>query len=262
MAIDDIFIKTFQAHREVGDLFHHDSRKAHELFQTSTIGALIEGVYDGLVTYEELARHGDFGLGTFNALDGEMIAFDGQFYQMKGDGKASRVVPSAKTPFAVVMFFDPTVKVLWEELTDWSHFQQAVDKAVPSTNIFYAVKVQAVFDYIKVRTVPRQTKPYPPLVEVAKQQPVYIHEGVRGTLVGFRFPDYAQGLNVPGYHVHFLNLDRTAGGHVLDFRMTDATVEIDVTSELHMEVPECGDFLDANLDKDHSETIERVEREK
>ncbi|MDE3226620.1 MAG: acetolactate decarboxylase, partial [Nitrospirota bacterium] len=80
MAIDDVFIKAFRAHRQEGDLFHHDSRLAHELFQTSTIGALMEGVYDGEVTYGELAKHGDFGLGTFNALDGEMIAFDGTFY--------------------------------------------------------------------------------------------------------------------------------------------------------------------------------------
>ena len=262
MAIDDVFIKAFQAHRKQGDLFHHDSREAHELFQTSTIGALMGGVYDGEVTYGELAQHGDFGLGTFNALDGEMIAFDGTFYQMKGDGKAYAVSPSAKTPFAVVMRFNPTVKVLWEELTDWGHFQQAVDKAVPSKNIFYAVKVRAVFDYIKVRTVPRQEKPYPPLVEVAKQQPVYVHEGLRGTLVGFRFPDYAQGVNVPGYHVHFLNGERTAGGHVLDFRMRDATVEIDVTSDLHMEVPDCGDFLDADLGKDQAEAIERAEKDR
>lgn len=260
MAIDDVFIKAVQAHRAKGDLFHHDSRQAHELFQTSTIGALMEGVYDGEVTYGELARHGDFGLGTFNALDGEMIAFGGTFFQMKADGKAYPVEPSAKTPFAAVMFFDPTVKVLWEELTDWAHFQQAVDKAVPSKNIFYAVKVQALFDYIKVRTVLRQEKPYPPLVEVAKRQPVYVHEAVRGTLVGFRFPDYAQGVNVPGYHVHFLTLDRTAGGHVLDFRMQEATVEIDITSDLHMEVPACGDFLDADLGKDQSAAIKQAER--
>jgi acetolactate decarboxylase len=113
-----------------------------------------------------------------------------------------------------------------------------------------------------VRTVPRQEKPYPPLVEVAKRQPVYVHEGLRGTLVGFRFPDYAQGVNVPGYHVHFLNGERTAGGHVLDFRMRDATVEIDVTSDLHMEVPDCGDFLDADLGKDQKEAIERAEKDR
>jgi acetolactate decarboxylase len=157
------------------------------------------------------------------------------------------------------MFFEPTVKVIWEDMTDWAHFQQAVDKAVPSKNIFYALMAQGLFDYIKVRAVPRQKPPYPPLSEVAKRQPVYEHEGVRGTLVGFRFPNYAQGLNVPGYHVHFLTDTRAAGGHVLDFRLRDATVQIDVTSDLHMEVPACGAFLDADLSKDQSEAIKQAE---
>jgi acetolactate decarboxylase len=251
MAIDDVFIKAFQAHWRKGDLFHHDSHKAHELFQTSTIGALMEGVYDGETTYAELARHGDFGLGTFNALDGEMIAFGGRFYQIKSDGKAYPVDPAQKTPFAVVMRFDPTVKVLYEE---------AVDKAVPSKNIFYALLATGTFDYLKVRAVPRQTKPYPPLAEVAARQPVYIHEGLTGTLVGYRFPDYAQGINVAGYHVHFLSEDRTTGGHVLDFRLRDATVEIDVTSDLHMEVPASGAFLDTDLGKDQRDAIEQAER--
>lgn len=260
MAIDDVFIKAFQAHRQQGDLFHRDSHKAHELFQASTIGALMEGVYDGETTYADLARHGDFGLGTFNALDGEMIAFGGRFYQIKSDGRAYPVDPAQKTPFAVVMRFDPTVKVIYEELVDWAHFQQAVDKAVPSKNIFYALLATGTFDYLKVRAVPRQTKPYPPLAEVAKRQPVYVHEGLKGTLVGYRFPDYAQGINVPGYHVHFLSEDRTRGGHVLDFRLRDATVEIDVTSDLHMEVPASGAFLDTDLSKDQREAIEQAER--
>lgn len=259
MAIDDKFIDAFRAHQRMGDLFHPIGREDHGVFQSSTIGALMEGVYDGEITYAELARQGDFGLGTFNALDGEMIAFDGRFFQMKSDGKAYPVDPSTKTPFAVVMFFDPTVKVLWEELTDWQQFQRAVDKAVPSKNIFYAVKVRAVFDYVRVRTVPRQRKPYPPLVDVARNQPEFTHEGIKGTLVGFRFPDYTQGVNVAGYHVHFLDDALAAGGHVLDFRMRDARIDIDVTSQFHMEVPECGDFLNADLDKDQSEAIHQAE---
>lgn len=259
MAIDDAFIKAFRTHQQKGDLFHPIGQEDQAIYQTSTIGALMEGVYDGEVSYEELARHGNFGLGTFNALDGEMIAFDGQFFQMKSDGRAYPVDLASKTPFAVVMHFDPTVKILWEELVDWKEFQESVDKAVPSRNVFYAIKVRAIFDHIRVRTVPRQNKPYPPLVEVARHQPEYTYEAVEGTLVGFRFPDYAQGLNVPGYHVHFLDLAQNLGGHVLDFRMRDARIDVDVTSKLHMEVPDCGDFFDANLAQDHSQAIKEAE---
>lgn len=259
MPIDAAFIEAFRLHQRRGDLFHPLGKEDHELFQISTIGALIEGVYDGELSYAELARHGDFGLGTFNALDGEMIAFDGCFYQMKADGRVYAVDPDTRTPFAVVMFFDPTVEVLWEDRVDWQGFRDGVDKAVPSRNVFYAVKVQAQFDFIRVRTVPRQTKPYPSLVEVARQQPEFTYEAIAGTLVGFRFPDYAQGLNVAGHHVHFLSADRSCGGHVLDFRMRDARIDIDVTSKLHMEVPECGDFFTADLGKDSSAAVEEAE---
>nr|WP_232470704.1 acetolactate decarboxylase [Methylococcus sp. BF19-07] len=240
-------------------MFHPLDHEDHEVFQSSTIGAVMEGVYDGETTYGELAGYGDFGLGTFNALDGEMIAFGGRFFQIKSDGKAYPVPPTAKTPFAVVTLFDPTVRVEWPHPIDWKQFQAAVDKAAPSKNIFYAIQVRAHFDHIRVRTVPRQHKPYPPLVEVARLQPEFEYENLVGTLVGFRFPDYTQGVNVAGYHVHFLDATETVGGHVLDFTLREAEVDIDVTSRFRMTVPECGAFLDADLAKNQDEAIHQAE---
>jgi acetolactate decarboxylase len=35
-------------------------RHGSEVYQTSTMGALLDGVYDGNVTIRELLRHGDF----------------------------------------------------------------------------------------------------------------------------------------------------------------------------------------------------------
>src|SRR5687768_11565926 len=77
----------------------------HVLFQASTIGALLEGRYDGDVSFAELAEHGDLGLGTLNALDGEMIALDGRFYRADVDGQIGEIRPEALTPFAVVVEF-------------------------------------------------------------------------------------------------------------------------------------------------------------
>ncbi|MDV3301034.1 acetolactate decarboxylase [Mycobacterium avium] len=62
---------------------------AQEIFQTSTMGALLDGVYEGNVTVRELLRHGDFGLGTFNRLDGEMLVLDGVCYQLRADAVIS-----------------------------------------------------------------------------------------------------------------------------------------------------------------------------
>ena len=57
------------------------------IYQYSTINALLEGEFDGDVTLSSLKNYGDFGIGTFNSLDGEMIFLDGVFYSAKSDGK-------------------------------------------------------------------------------------------------------------------------------------------------------------------------------
>lgn len=258
--LDETFIKAFIAHRRQGDLFHTGARDAHEVFQTSTISALLERVYDGDTTVGELAGHGDFGLGTFNALDGEMTVLDGVFYQCKSDGRAYVAEPTARTPFAVVMRFDPTVAISVDDPTDFKAFADALDTAVPSRNIFYAVKAGGRFDHMKVRSVPRQKTPYPAMLDVVREQAVFDHHDIAGHVVGFRFPDYTVGLNAPGYHLHFISDDRSVGGHVLEFATRQVDVEIDVTSDFHMELPDAGAFLDADLAKDNAASIAKVEK--
>ncbi len=198
MSLDETLIRVFHAHLAAGDLTGGDATAAHEIFQTSTINALLESVYDGDVTFGELARHGDLGLGTFDALDGEMIALDGEFYQARSDGSVRRVAPETRTPFAVMIPFDPSLDVVISEPADFAGLMAALDAAAPSANLFYALRADGRFDWIKLRAVPRQEKPYPPLVAVTEHQPEFEHREIAGSLVGFRFPDYTQGLNVPG----------------------------------------------------------------
>jgi alpha-acetolactate decarboxylase len=76
------------------------------LYQTFLMSALIAGINEGDVTYGQIRQYGDFGLGTFNDLDGEM-GFDGTFYQLRSDGSARPVTGDQKTPFGVVTFFRP-----------------------------------------------------------------------------------------------------------------------------------------------------------
>ena len=258
--LDETFARAFAAHRKQGDLFHEGARDAHEVFQASTISALLERVYDGDTTIGELAKHGDFGLGTFNALDGEMTVLDGVFYQCRSDGRAYVAEPTARSPFAVVMRFDPTVELAVDEAMDSNSFAHALDAAVPSRNIFSAIRADGVFDHIKVRAVPRQEKPYPLMSDIVRDQPTFDHRDIAGTLVGFRFPDYTVGINAPGYHLHFISADRTLGGHVLEFSIRRARVAIDITSDFHMELPEAGAFLDADLAKDNAASIAEVEK--
>lgn len=204
------------------------------LFQASMLSTLSAGDYDGDIKYREVERHGDFGLGTFDDLDGEMVALEGEFYQIKTDGKAYPVDSSMETPFSVVTFFQPNQVASLNEVLDYEQLKQQLDSLLPSNDIFYAIKIDGVFEYIKARSVPAQNKPYPPLDEALKGQTVFEFHDMPGTLVGFWCPDYVDGLNAPGYHFHFITSDRKAGGHLLDCKIESAQAEIDYISDFYM----------------------------
>src|SRR3712207_6268193 len=188
MAIDTALIGALHVEylkkRDLGE----GARPHHTLFQTSTIDALLEGAYDGDVSFAELEDRGDFGLGTLEALDGEMIALDGAFYQVKSDGRAYAIDRQEKTPFAVVTFFEPSLSRSLATPLDLATFCARLDRFVGGEASCYAVRVDGHFEYVKTRSIPRQRKPYPALAEVVKRQPTFESHDVRGSLVGFRFP--------------------------------------------------------------------------
>ena len=212
----------------VGNVFSGEAVYQKEtLTQVSTIDALLLGIYDGETTIGELKKLGDFGLGTFNGLDGEMLAVDGVFYQIGSDGKARQPDPGVKTPFAAVTFFDVDSCIPLDPGLSYDSFQKHVDSLIPTPNIFYAIMIEGKFGAVKTRSVPKQEKPYRLLKEIVKEQPVFNFDKVEGTMVGFRCPPYVKGINVPGYHLHFLTKDGKSGGHVLDFTIERAMLKID-----------------------------------
>jgi len=238
----------------------HCKKNKDVLFQISTIGALLEGVYDGETTYGELKRHGDFGIGTFNGLDGEMIGLEGKFYQIKTDGIAYLVDDSIKTPFAVVTFFESDKSALLEKIENYDQLKKYLDKLLPTKNIFYAIKIEGTFKYIKTRSVPGQSKPYPLLVEVVKTQSIFEFHNVKGTIAGFWCPCYVEGVNVPGYHLHFITEDRKAGGHLLECHLQNARVDIDYTSEFYMALLKSDEFYNTDLTRKKQKELDKVEK--
>lgn len=229
------------------------------IFQTSTIKALFEGVYDGDVTYKELKKYGDFGLGTFNSLDGEMVALNGKFYQVKADGKVYTVDDSMKTPFAIVTFFEPDRTILVNEQMNYEQLQNYLDSLIPSSNIFYSIKIEGVFKYMEFRSVPRQEKPYQLLTDVLKNETVFELYEIKVTAVGFRMPGFIAGLNAPGYHLHFITDDKKRGGHLLDCLIKEARIEIDYSSDFYMTLPASPEFRKADLDKDNKINLDKTD---
>jgi acetolactate decarboxylase len=227
--------------------FLHAQDKNETVFQTSTLSALMEGVYDGNTTFAELKKEGDFGLGTLNGLDGEMVGFGGAFYQITSDGKAHEIPDDALTPFAVVTFFEPDKTVAIDGPLGCGDLEKYILKQLPSDNIFYAIKIDGKFESVKTRSVPKQSEPFPLLAEVVKIQSVFELENVEGTIAGYWFPDYLSAVNAAGFHFHFLTADKKTGGHVLDCRAGKVKIGIDYNDDLQISLPKTENFLDADL---------------
>ena len=233
----------------------------HEVFQTSVMSALLDGVYDGDLTIGELLGHGDFGLGTFDALDGELLILDGIAHQLTSDGGARRATPDQKTPFAVVTEFVTHLRL--EPPTGASRAEVAAltVAAVPSHNLLYGVRMTGHFVRVTTRTVVRQERPYRTLVEVTRGEPVLEHLDVEGVVAGFRTPAYEGGIGVRGGHVHFIDAAQRRGGHVLDFVADQISVEVCIGTDLHLSLPMTDSFAHADLDHATADAeVEAAER--
>jgi len=238
----------------------HAERDSHVLFQASTIGALLDGAFDGDLSFAELAEHGDLGLGTLNGLDGEMIALDGEFWRADVDGVVHPVPPEALTPFAVVTRFEPALDVRIEGALSHAELLARLDELVPAEATACAIRLDGRFELVRARSVPRQSPPYRPLTEVVAEQHVFELAGVAGTMLGFRFPAYVEGIEVAGYHLHFISEDRSRGGHVLGSRSDGLRARLDPSNDLHVELPPRVDLADPDLAAATHAAVEAVER--
>lgn len=238
-----------------------DSQQIQGIYQVSVIDALLQGDYDGDITIKALASKGDFGLGTFNGLDGEMIALDGEFYQVKSDGYVYAITDTMKTPFAVVTNFETDTSVRLNQVSDYLKLTEMIDTLLPTNNIFYAVKIEGLFKSLKTRSVPKQERPYRKLALVADEQQVFEYENISGTLIGFRCPDFVKGVNVPGYHLHFLSADKQKGGHLLACELQHAVLEIDSIHNFKIDLSKSADFYQQDLSVDSHKELKKVEQD-
>jgi acetolactate decarboxylase len=237
----------------------HAERDPHVLFQASTIGALLDGAFDGDLSFAELAEHGDLGLGTLNRLDGEMIAIDGEFFRADVDGAVRPIAAAEKTPFAVVTRFEAEIDLRLEGALSHQELLARLDGLVPGDASSCAIRLDGHFQSVRARSVPAQSPPYRPLTEVVADQHVFELSNVDGTMLGFRFPAYVEGIEVGGYHLHFISADRSRGGHVLDSRSDGLRARLDPSNDLHVELPPRIELADPDLAAATHAAIERAE---
>ncbi|MDD1715699.1 MAG: acetolactate decarboxylase [Methanolinea sp.] len=230
------------------------------LYQVSTIDSLLQGAYEGTISIGELRHYGDFGIATLDDLDGEMVALDGNYYQVRADGRIILADNKMTVPFGSVTHFTTDRKIFLARADNFSDFASLAESGLPSRNLFYAVKIHGFFPYVKTRSIPAQGKPYPRLVDATANQSVFDLRNTTGTLAGFWTPDLARGLNIPGFHLHYLTDDRTGGGHVLDVSLENVSMELDETSGFAMGLPTSGSFTGVNLSGDLGSELAIVEQ--
>ncbi len=220
----------------------------HTLFQVSTSAALVEGLYQGAVQVSRLLEHGDFGLGTFVDLLGEMVIVDAVCYQALSDGTVQVVDESTLVPYAVVTRFTAEHSVERRGITSYDDLRSACDSLRVSDNLFYAFRISGTFASITTRVM-KPVRAGMGLRDAAAVQQEFAFEATPGTLVGLWSPSYAASVSVPGYHFHFLSDDRRHGGHVLACSAQEVRIEKCEISEMRVSLPETAEFLQADLSR-------------
>ena len=232
--------------------------RRHSLFQVSTSNALVQGVFGGVITVAELGKHGDFGLGTFAGLDGELIMIDGECLRATAGGVVSRAEDDREVPFAVITWFTPDILERIDADATLDQVTAILDGLRPSENLFAGIRVDGMFSALMLRAA-CPAAPGEDLVKATRHQSEFQASDVPGTLVGFWSPLYTRAVNIPGYHFHFISSDRSIGGHVLDLKAASLQIELHLESDLHLAIPETAEFLTADLAGEHQAALDEAE---
>jgi acetolactate decarboxylase len=233
--IDDRLVGALHVRALTRAGLQHDG--GHAVIQAGTIAALLDGHYDGDLRIGAVLERADLGIGTVQHLDGELVVVDGEAWVARGDGRIERVPGATRTPFVVACRFVAGATRAVSQPMSLAELCAALDELAPASEPVVAARVDGSFRDLRLRSVRAQHYPYPPLRDVVGHQTEWTVDDARGTVVGFRFPDATSGIEVPGYHLHFLADDRAHGGHVLDLMLTAGEIAVDGEHELHVEVP-------------------------
>ena len=235
----------------------------NKMYQVSTLQALALGYTRAVISAEELLKEGDTGLGTFEDLNGEMIVMDGHCYRADQNGHVSVVSPETGVPFAAVARLYGEQQFPMENMADISAVKEELTRKIEERfglNSMHVVKIDGEFAKVDARSEAPYRSHHVSLKEIlGKTQNAFIFENIRGSLVGVYFPDYMDGVNMPGWHLHFLSRDRTLGGHVFDVSIKDAKAMVDKVTNMMINLPKEAAFDTYSLKQDLQEEIESVE---
>lgn len=230
------------------------------IYQTGTINSLLQAVYDGDASMEKLSQHGDFGLGALDAIDGELIIYDGKFFRANAHGQLNQLAPESCSPFAVITKFKPE-RSFEISAASFAELEQKLLPQLISANLIYAIKIEGLFNHIELRSEECTCRPYRKLVEILPDlQRTFSFENIRGTLVGVWFPNYLAQVNVPGFHFHFIDEQQQVGGHVFGLDIVNGKVGIQTLHGFELDLIQSDEFYQANLDINNGAAVAQVEQ--
>ena len=233
------------------------------MYQVSTLQALALGYSRAVITVDKLLQEGDTGLGTFEDVNGEMIVMDGNCYRADQNGNVSVVAPETGVPFAAVAKLYGEQQFQLENMPDITAIRTELIRKIEEVfglNSMHIVRIDGEFEKVDARSEAPYRSHHITLKEVLSQtQEAFIFENIRGSLVGVYFPDYMDGINMPGWHLHFLSEDRSKGGHVFDVSLREGEAKVDKITNIYINLPKEAAFDTYSLKQDLQEEIKSVE---
>jgi acetolactate decarboxylase len=205
------------------------------------------GLYDGVCTIADAKRRGDFGLGQFAALDGELIVSGGEFYRARADGTVALADDDEQLCFTQLCFYEPATQIVLRQEMDQATFEHFLPVQFPPFNYYCAFKIEGVFAQIVPTAPPRLDKPYPTFVDAIKLRKSFLQNQVRGCVVGLFSPAFTASFGVPGFHYHFLSEDRTSAGHVTSFTISKGTMSAAHLRSVELALPNSQAYQNAAL---------------
>ena len=235
----------------------------NKMYQVSTLQALVLGYSKPVINVGELLLEGDTGLGTFEEVNGEMIVMDGHCYRADRDGNVTEVASETGVPFAAVARLYGGQQFFLEDMPDITSIRTELTRKIEERfglNSMHIVRINGLFGKIDARSEAPYRSPRITLKEILSQtQNAFLFENIRGSLVGVYFPDYMDGINMPGWHLHFLSEDRSKGGHVFDASIREGAAKVDKIDSMLIKLPGEPSFDTYSLKQELQDEIKSVE---
>ena len=234
------------------------------MFQVSTLQSLALGYTRAVMTVGELMQHGETGLGTFEDVNGEMIVIDRKCYRAMDDGRVTEAGDERGVPFASVAYMDNCREFELSGDYTMESLKAELNNRIEEDfglNSMHVIQIHGTFEKIYARSELPYRSHHVTLKDMLDiTQTSFEFSNIRGSLVGVYYPDYMDGINAAGWHLHFVNDERNKGGHVYEIKMTSGKVRLAKKTRIDIQLPKDPAFDTYSLKSASKDEIKKVEQ--